>query len=330
MMRQWIHALLDKNDLTKEECKEAVTTLITSANSSQAAAFLALLSAKGETVDELHGAFLALSEQMIPISIEYKVLDIVGTGGDGANSLNISTASAILAASCGVKIAKHGNRSVSSLAGSADVLEALGISIHATPEQIERQIAEMDIGFLFAPDYHPALKTLKPLRNDLKIRTLFNLVAPLLNPTGAEYLLLGVSDPKLLERYANLLMRLPIQHALIFHGAGLDELSCAGPIDVVEVAFGEKNAFILDATHFGLKRCTIEDLQGHDAAYNARKILEVFDGRQNAFADSLIFNAGVAISIYDSVSIQEGINLAKKSLQGKKALALLEKWRAYV
>ena len=208
VLKQTIEKLIFREDLTKEESSLAIHEALGDANPFQTAAFLVLMRAKGETVEEIQGVIEAMRSLMVRVPLSCPVLDIVGTGGDGAHTLNISTASAILAASCGVEIAKHGNRSVSSLAGSADVLEAVGVDIHQTPEQIKRCIEEIGIGFMFAPDFHPALKDLKEIRKGLSVRTLFNIIGPLLNPAGAEHLMLGVFSEDLMEIAADLLLRL--------------------------------------------------------------------------------------------------------------------------
>jgi anthranilate phosphoribosyltransferase len=331
MLEQAIEKLLLQEDLSTEESKGATYEILTHANGYQTAAFLMLMRAKGETVDELLGMMEEMRNLMVRISVNCPVLDIVGTGGDGAHTLNISTASAILAASCGVKIAKHGNRSVSSHCGSADVLDRLGINIQATPKQIERSIEEIGIGFMFAPQFHPALHHLKEVRKGLGTRTLFNIIAPLLNPARAQYLMLGVFNEDLLEIAAALLLRLNLSRSLVFHGCGLDELSCLGPSKVIEVNNNQVHRFVLDPVKFGLNYCQLESLKGQDARYNADKIIEAFNGNDTPFADTIAFNAGVAIYLYGKTkSILEGIHLAKNHLKEKKANELLIRWKKYV
>lgn len=330
MLKESIEKLLIRENLSQEESEGSIREVLNGANSHQTAAFLMLMRAKGETVEELHGILDAMRSAMIRVRVSSPVLDIVGTGGDGMHTLNISTASAILAASCGVKIAKHGNRSVSSLAGSADVLEALRINIHMPPHQIASSIEEIGIGFMFAPNFHPALKTLKEIRKNLGTRTLFNILGPMLSPASAEHLMLGVFSEDLLEIVAELLSRLNQRRSFVFHGCGLDELSCVGPSKVIEVAKGEMRSFLLDPLEFGLKRCSIEELRGKDVQYNAKKIIEALEGVESAFADTIAFNAGVACYLYGIVdSIQEGIDLAKTQLKEKKALNLFNQWKSY-
>ncbi len=327
MLKEVIEKLMMRQDLTKEEAALAIQS---GANSHQIAAFLVLMRAKGETALELYGIIEALRSQMVLVPCKTPVLDIVGTGGDGAHTLNISTASAMLAASCGVKIAKHGNRSVSSLSGSADVLEALGINIHQTPERIGKGIEEMGIGFMFAPDFHPRFKELKEIRKDLCTRTFFNCIGPLLNPANAQHLMLGVYSEDLLTIAADLLVLLKTDRSFVFHGCGLDELSCIGPSDVIEVTKEGTRAFILDPLDFGLKRCSLEDLRGKDAKYNANKIIEAFEGLRSPFADTIALNAGASCYLYGiTSSLEEGIELALAHLKEKKALGLLNKWRSY-
>jgi len=328
MLKQTLEKLCMRIDLSSKESKSALQAIFGGANSYQTAAFLMLMRSKGETVEELFGMIEGMKELMVRVSVKNPLLDIVGTGGDGAHTLNISTASAILAASCGVKVAKHGNRSVSSLCGSADVLEALGIDIIASKESVARSIEELGIGFLFAPEYHPALKQLKELRKGLGTRTLFNLIAPFLNPASPEHFMIGVYREELLETAAELLARLNTRRSLVFHGNGLDELTCLGPVQAIEVSDGELRPCTLDPEKFGLRRCCLEDLKGKDAVYNAQKIREAFNGEESPFAETIALNAGVAMHLYGKTSsIQEGIAEAKRHLQEKKASELLNRWR---
>lgn len=323
MLTLALNKLIAQEDLTSEESASALAELIKNPLSPQAPAFLACLRAKGETVEELYGLVTALRSAMTPVAISHPVLDIVGTGGDGAHTLNISTASAIVAASLGVKVAKHGNRSVSSLCGSADVLEALGIKLDQSPDVIEK----LGICFLFAPHFHQSLKTLKDVRRGLAVRTSFNILGPLLNPANPDHLMIGVFDLDTLPIVAELLQRLKTRRSFVFHGCGLDELSCIGPSHVIEVTPEGMRRFTLDPKEFGLKPCTIDDLKGKDAKYNAEKMLQTFAGEKGAFSDTIALNAGVALYLYGKAkTIAEGIEMAKDQT---KALALIEKWRTY-
>lgn len=330
MLKPYLEKLLAGQDLSTEESSAAIGQILSGVPASQVAAFLMLLRQKKETADELLGAVLAMRSRMVPVSTSFPVLDIVGTGGDGAHTLNISTAASFVAASCGVKIAKHGNRSVSSLSGSADVIEALGIPLGRSPEEISRSIAEVGIGFMFAPDFHPALKQVRELRKELSMRTLFNIVGPLVNPASAEHLMVGVFHEELLELCAQVLFKLQAKRSFVFHGCGLDELSCIGPSQVIEVSEKGLRSFILDPKDYGLKSCTLEDLKGKDAAYNAAMIVKALEGEESPFADTIALNAGVAVYLYGiTPSIQEGIFLSKRHLKDKSALNLLNRWKSH-
>lgn len=330
MLKGAIEKLISRQDLSSFETTLAIQEMVSQANPHQAAAFLVLMRAKGETVDEINGIVDGMRHHMLATAAGVPVLDIVGTGGDGAHTLNISTASAILAASCGVKIAKHGNRSVSSLCGSADVLEALGISLEQSPSQIVSSIQNIGIGFFFAPQFHPAMRMIKEIRRSLNVPTCFNLIGPLLNPACAEHLMIGVFDEKLLSMFAHVLQKQKTRRSLVFYGEGLDELSCIGPAKGFEVTAQVIRPFTLNPTDFGLKQCTIEDLRGKDAAYNAEKMIETFSGAPGGFADTVALNAGVALYLYGTVDeIAQGIKMAQDHLKEKKALALLQKWKMY-
>ncbi len=330
MLRPYLEKLLAKQDLSQEESAAAIGQILSEAPSSQVAAFLMLLRQKKETADELLGAVLAMQGRMVPVRTFSPVLDIVGTGGDGAHTLNISTASSLVAASCGVKIAKHGNRSVSSLSGSADVIEALGIPLNRSAEEIIRSITEVGIGFMFAPDFHPALKRVKEVRKELKVRTLFNIIGPLLNPARAEHLMVGVFHEELLGICAEVLHKLHVKRSFVFHGCGLDELSCIGPSQVIEVSEKGLRSFVLDPKDYGFKSCTLSDLKGKEAAYNAEKIIKALEGKESAFADTIALNAGVAVYLYGiAPSIQEGIFLCKRHLKNGNTLNLLNRWKSH-
>ena len=301
-------------------------------NQSQAAACLALLRAKTETPDELMGLVTALQQNMIPVHTPHKTLDIVGTGGDGVNTVNISTGSALLAASCGVNIIKHGNRAVSSMAGSADVLEALGIAIDLTPEAVAQSLDERHIGFCFAPDFHPALGQLRTLRQQLNVPTSINLLGPLLNPARPAHLLLGVLNTALLEPMAAVLQKLGTTRSLVVQGCGLDELSCVGVAQALEVTQTGINTFKIDPQKLGLKRCDVADLQGGNAQENAQLLLRVFSNepgkKYRAIGDTLILNAGVALYLYGlESSIEAGIVRTRGNLVNGAVVGLIDDWR---
>lgn len=329
LLKESILKLMNHQHLDTETCQHIFDdVLIDQTNQLQTMAFLLLLRTKFETADELYGIIAALKKQMIVVKTNHDVLDIVGTGGDGARTINISTGSAILAASCGIKIAKHGNVAVSSLSGSADVLAALGVNINKTAEKVAESIDQIGIGFCFSPLFHPAYHKLSVLRRELNVPTTLNLLGPLLNPTNPAFQLIGVYNEKLLPLFADVLKRTAIKRAMIVHGCGLDEISCVGPIKIIEVTAESSRAYFIDAVQFGFKRCSVDDLRGDDAKTNARLLMDVFAGKkQGAIADSLIFNAAVALYLYGlSSSIKEAIAHAQQKLFDGSALTMLNNW----
>ena len=332
ILQSCLEQLMQRQNLDSNMIQQALHVMLsTDANAAQTAAFLVLLRSKGETADELAGMITYLHQNMVPIPTHHNVLDIVGTGGDGAHTVNISTGSAILAASCGVKIVKHGNRAVSSLAGSADVLEALGVVIDLTPEKICASIDKIGIGFCFGPNFHPALRQMRTIRQQLHIPTTFNLLGPLLNPARPSHHLLGVFDESLLLPMAYALKQMGTHRSLVVYGSGLDELSCVGPAKLVEVTQTEVNEFTLDPEQFGLSRCTISDLRGGDAQTNAQLLLTVFSQqstkKHRAIGDTLILNAAAALYLYGlHSSIADAIEHARDNLLNGAALTLLNNW----
>lgn len=328
MLKQALEKLLVAQNLTHTESKLAIDEILSDADPHQTAAFLALMRAKGESVEELSGVIAAMRSCMTPVHLSCPVLDIVGTGGDGAHTVNISTGAAILAAACGVKVAKHGNRSVSSQSGSADVLEALGIEIHKNPDEIKELIEKIGISFIFAPDYHPAMLKIKEIRKGLKIRTFFNLIGPLLNPSSPDYLMIGVADPALVDKMAEILLDKKVKRALIFHGSGLDELTTIGPAKVLQVSKQGIEPFHLDPQELGFSPCTVEDLRGGDAKMNAQLLIDAFEGKPGPIADTLILNAAVAIYLYGiAPTVHQGVQIVKDCIQQNKAIEQLNLWR---
>ena len=324
ILKTYIEKLLRRENLTAQEAGDAIKIILNGADKSQIAAFLMLLRAKQETADEILGILQTMRERMLPVAVNRPVLDIVGTGGDGANTINISTGAAILVASCGVTVAKHGNRAVSSICGSADVLEALGVNINMKPAKVEECIEKLGIGFCFAPNFHPAMMALKEIRHSLGIPTSFNILGPLLNP-AAEYLLVGVFKEELVTVIADVVAKLNLKKSLIFHGNGLDELSCVGSVRAIEITKGEQKSYVLDPAEYGFSRCLVSDLRGGSPEENAEILLEIFKGKKGAIADTLIFNAAVALYVYKKTeSINHAVKIVTKSIEAGKALKLLE------
>lgn len=333
LLKQCIQQLMQGQDLKQDVCQAIMNDLLKpDTNSLQTAAFLTLLHAKQETTEELVGLVKGLQQTMLPLPVKHKVLDIVGTGGDNANTINISTGSALLAASSGIKVAKHGNRAVSSQAGSADVLAALGINIELTPEEIATSIDELNFGFCFAPNFHPAMQSLRQLRRELNVPTSFNVLGPLLNPAKPAHILLGVYSANYLDLMAACLQQLGTERSIIVHAHGLDELSCVGSAEIRVVTPNTIETFHLDPTRFGLTKCKLSDLQGGNANENASVLEAIFKGnisnQYQAIAETLIFNAAVALYLYGlHDTISDAVLHAKENLQSGKTFTLLQKLR---
>ncbi len=331
ILEPYLQILLTRATLTQENAERAMNLIIEEADPHQVAAFLAMLKYRGETPEEVAGMVAALEKKALQVTLPYPVLDIVGTGGDLAHTVNISTGAAILAAACGVPVAKHGSRSVSSRSGSADVFEALGLEIEIHPAKVEECLREANIAYLFAPYYHPSLKKIGSIRRGLKLPTVFNMLGPLLNPAKAEHLLIGVASEHALELISQVILRLShVKRALVFYGCGLDELTPLGPVVAYEICDGKRHRLAIDPRALGFSPCTLEDLQGGDAVMNASILQEVFAGRPGAIADALSFTAGAGLWIYGRApSLIDGIQVARDALKEGKALQTLEKLRAY-
>lgn len=295
------------------------------------AALITGLRVKRETVGEITAAAEVMRELVVPIRVTdtTHLIDTCGTGGDGAGTFNISTATAFVAAAAGAQVAKHGGRSVSSKAGSADVLEAMGINLAQTPQQIERSIHEIGIGFMFAPNFHHAMKHAAPVRRELGIRTLFNLLGPLTNPAKASNQLLGVFHTELTKVLAHVLQRLGSQRALVVHGSdGLDEITISGPTHVAELRDGEIYEYTLQPGDFGLPCAAIETLQVSGSVDAAARLLSVLENQPGPARDIVLLNAGAAIYIAGlAESVAAGIELARKALTSGAAK---EKWQALI
>ena len=327
MLKEYIEKLIKQQNLTSKECEQAVEKIINGASPYQTAAFLALMRAKKETSDEIVGIARAMRGNMIKVKVNTPVLDIVGTGGDGAHTINISTGSSIISASCGVKIAKHGNRSVSSKCGSADVLEELGVKIDLNADKVSTCIEKAGIGFCFAPMFHPAMKVLKEIRTGLAIATCFNIMGPLLNPAQAEYLMIGVFNESLVPLVSDVLVKTDIKRAFVFHSSGLDEISCVGPSEIVEIKQGNKSFFTLNPMDYGFNKCTVKDLKGGSPEVNAKYLIDIFNGKPSPAADTLVLNSAVSLYVYGLAdSIKDGIDISWKNLKSGKAKYKLEEF----
>lgn len=324
MLTQAIQKLMLQDDLSEDELNAAFKDAIEVNNIPQISAFLALLKAKGETEDELHAIVKILRSKMHPVNAPVSVLDIVGTGGDGKQTVNISTASSLLIAMCGVKTVKHGNRSVSSKAGSADFLEALGYNIHLNAVKIPELLEACNYVFCFAQNFHPVMKSFAPIRKALGVPTCFNLMGPLLNPANPAYMMLGVANPNYVKIYAKLLQRQNVQRGLVFHCAGTDELCTAGNIVAAEINQDQIIEENIDPRSFGFQLCQIEDLKGGDAVQNVELIKRSFSGEESPITDALILNTAYALylsGLQDSVTV--AIEEVKEILSSGQVLAKL-------
>lgn len=293
----------------------------------QIAALLVGLRVKGETVEEITGFVRAMRRGATPISVcADDVVDTCGTGGDARGTFNISTVSAFVAAGAGCKVAKHGNRSVSSSCGSADVLQALGVNIEMPPEQAARCIDEIGVGFLFAPQYHPGARHAAGPRREIGIRTIFNMLGPLLNPAGAKRQLMGVYDRKLTEPIAQVLRRLGSEHCLAVHGEdGLDEITLTGETSVTELKSGTLRSFAIRPEEMGFRGATLDALRGGDADTNARIARAVLGGEPGPARDIVLLNAGAAVYVGGRASsIAEGVQRAAESIDTGQAQARLD------
>jgi len=328
-----IARLLDGRDLELAEAKEAMHEIMSGeATPAQTAGFLVALSAKGETVDEIAGCAEAMRAHVVPVvPAREDLVDTAGTGGDGARTLNISTAAALVAAAAGAAVAKHGNRAVSSASGSADVLEALGFDLALEPERIAQSIDELGFGFIFAPAHHPGFRHAAPVRKELGVRTVFNVLGPLTNPAGARAQVVGVYSPELAPVIADVLSRLGARRAFVVHGAaGIDELSPAGPNLVYEVDDGSVHSRTIDPSELGVERCAPEALRGGTPAENAAAIRAVFAGETGAHRDAVLLNAAGAIAAAGHAhDLAEGLALARDAVDSGASAERLESLVAF-
>jgi len=320
--------LLDGHDLSRMEARGVMGSIMSGeATPAQIAGFLIALRAKGETADEIAGCAEAMREHALPVRPQRDdLVDTAGTGGDGARTINISTAAALVAAAAGAGVAKHGNRAVSSACGSADVLEALGFNLELSTERVARSIDELGFGFLFAPTHHPAMRHAAPVRSELAARTVFNVLGPLTNPAGARAQVVGVYAPELVRTIAEVLAQLGATRAFVVHGAGgIDELSPAGPNFVCEVANGGVRARNIDPLEFGLPRCDPSDLRGGSPAENAAAIRAVFAGENGGRRSAVLLNAAGAIAAGGHADdLAGGLELAREAVDSGEAAARLE------
>lgn len=327
-MIESIAKLVRCENLTEGEAAAAFETIMRDdATPVQIAGFLVALRMKGETVDEITGFARTARAMATPIHVDGALLDTCGTGGDGLATFNISTLSAIVAAACGARVAKHGNRAASSLCGSADVLEKLGVKIDLAPDVVARCIEQAGIGFLFAPVFHPSFRFAAVPRRELSIRTVFNVLGPLCNPAGAKYQALGVADGALAAKMADVLLRLGVERAIVFHAAdGMDELSVASPSFVIEID-GKRKEYELDPAELGLAKAPIAALRGGGPEDNARMARELLEGAKGPRRDVVLLNASAALRAAGlAKDWKEGIGLAAEAIDSGRSSQVLHRW----
>jgi anthranilate phosphoribosyltransferase len=333
MIQRVLQRLLDGHDLRREEARAVMGAIMRGeATPAQIGGFLVALRAKGETANEIAGCAEAMREHVLAVHPRRDdLVDTAGTGGDGANTFNISTAAALVAAAAGAGVAKHGNRAASSATGAADVLEALGFTLELPRERIERSIDELGFGFLFAQAHHPAMRHAAPVRRELATRTVFNVLGPLTNPAGARAQLVGVYSPSIVRTIAEALVQLGARRAYVVHGAGgIDELSPAVPNLVCEVENGTVREYQLDPDELGVPRAEAAELRGGDPEHNARALREVLEGGNGGHRSAVLLNAAGAIAASGHArNLGEGLDAARKAIDSGAAAARLEELVAF-
>ena len=333
MIQAAIGRLLDGHDLTRAEAHAAMSSVMEGeTTTAQTAGLLVALRAKGETAVEIAGFADAMRERVVPVTPNRTPLvDVVGTGGDGLSTINISTAAGLVASAAGAGVAKHGNRAASSACGSADLLEALGLELEQTPERIARSIDDHGFGFMFARAHHPAMRHAAPVRQELGIRTVFNVLGPLSNPAGVRDGVFGVHTPSLAHTYAEALADLGARHALVVHGdGGMDELSPTGPNLVVEVRNGGLDEWELDPRSLGIYPCAPAELTGGNPAFNAERVRSVLAGEKGGRRDAVLLNAGAALVTAGLAhDVGEGLQIAAAAVDSGEAATRLDELIAF-
>jgi len=327
LMKEYIQKLIRKQDLTTEEAEIAISKIFTEATDAQISAFLTAMKMKGETPAEIAGLARGMKKaaNIINPKVSGTLIDTCGTGGDSTGTINVSTGAAIVTAGAGVAVAKHGNYSITSKSGSADVLKELGVKIDATPEQVEKTIERIGIGFMLAPVFHPAMKRVGQIRRDIGFRTVFNILGPLTNPANAKAQVIGVFDGALCETMAKVLNILGTKRALVVHGSGMDEISTAGETQIVELKDGKVTKYTVTPEKLGIKRAAIADIAGGTPQENAKDIMDVLKGKKGAKRDIIVVNAGAALLVSGNAqNFEAGIKMANESIDSGAALNKLK------
>jgi anthranilate phosphoribosyltransferase len=332
MIKEAIAKLVKKQNLSKEEAATVMTEIMEGqASAAQLGAFLTALNMKGETGDEIAGLAEVMRCKALKVITDGPALDIVGTGGDGLNTFNISTSAALVAAGAGVRIAKHGNRAATGKCGAADVLEKLGVKIDLTPEQVTDCIRQTGIGFMFAPMFHPAMKCAAGPRKEIGVRTVFNILGPLTNPARAEYQVLGVPTPELAVKIVSALTQIGMRHALVVYGLnGMDEISITGASVYYEIKGRQVNKGEITPEALGLNTSPLQTIQGGTPEENAGLITRIFAGARGPHRDAVILNAAAGLLAADKVeSLQHGVKLAGEVIDSGKAQQKLQQMVEY-
>lgn len=327
MIKEAINILSKREDLSEKLMEQVMDEIMTGeATDVQKSAFLMALSMKGETIDEITAAARIMRKHCERFLNDQEVLEIVGTGGDGSNTFNISTMAAVVTSAAGIPVAKHGNRAASSKCGTADCLEALGVKIDLEPQKSEALLKEINICFLFAQKYHTAMRFVGAVRKEMGVRTLFNILGPLANPAGASMQLLGVYSEELIEPLARVLRNLGVKNAMVVYGEdSIDEISLSAPTKVCEFKGDEFKSYEITPEQFGFTRCKKEELVGGTPEENARIAMEILQGADGPKKDAVILNAGAAIHIAsENMTLEQGIEKAREILESGKALEQLK------
>ncbi|ASQ04039.1 anthranilate phosphoribosyltransferase [Sinorhizobium meliloti WSM1022] len=326
-LKPFVAKVAAREALSREDARAAFEIIMSgAATPSQIGGFLMALRVRGETVDEIVGAVGAMRARMLPVEAPDGAIDIVGTGGDGAGTYNISTLAALIVAGAGVPVAKHGNRALSSKSGTADALSCLGVNLDIGPAVISRCIAEAGLGFMFAQQHHSAMRHVGPTRVELGTRTIFNLLGPLANPAGVRQQLVGVYAPQWVDPLAEVLRDLGSESVWVVHGEGLDEITTTGVTKVAALKDGTITNFELTPADFGLERVSLDALKGGDGAHNAAALQAVLDGAENAYRDISLANAAASLMIAGRArDLSEGMALARQSLSSGGAKVALQR-----
>ena len=328
MIKEAIVTLTNKKDLDYKTAEASMDEIMSGqATPVQMSAFLVAMSMKGETIDEITACAAGMRNHCVKLLQDQEVLEIVGTGGDHANSFNISTTSSLVISAAGVPVAKHGNRAASSKSGAADVLEALGVKIAVEKEKSAEVLKKIGICFLFAQNYHLSMKYVAPVRKELTIRTIFNILGPLTNPAGANMELMGVYDESLVEPLARVLANLGVKRAMVVYGQdGLDEISMSAPTTVCEVKDGTYESYVITPEQYGFTRCKKEDLCGGTPEENAEIARRILAGEKGPKRDAVVLNSAAAVHIAKGISMEEALQVVEETLDSGKAMAQLDEF----